>query len=461
MKNSFRTISLVILCALSIFLTNCTDPLEVGANLLDEDRAQVGFTDTLTLKARTVRGDTVRAFSPGVGAISNFLFGRTENPYFGITEAAFYIEPLLLRDLGGIPVEFATDPTMAFIDSVVLVLPLDSSGIYGRVNGNFGIEVYEVMEAITPQEDEDGAVSFYSNASFATLPTPLASTSFRPNYVDSVFVKKEISFATLDTVDLRVPHVRVRLDDSFGQRFIRNDTSVYVSDSTLLDHFKGLYVKPTGVAPGIIDFDLNRSWPGIYFYYRLRGDTLVYNLELGSIGRRVSQYNHIYDGYAVGDVLDTPNTPDSLLFLQGLQGLMVAFEVPGLADFSNKVINKAELELKVAVPDDYDIAANPVVDQIIALRKNDDGQFVAINDVSILPNDLGLYFGGQPEEQEDGSLLYTLNLSIHTQYLIDGSEPATVYLAVLPRPGNASQVILRGPASLEHPPVLKVSFTDL
>ena len=458
MKNSFRTSLLVVCSALSLLLTNCTDPLEVGAELLDEDRANVGFTDTLKLQVRTEPADSVRAFSPGVGAISRFLFGRTENDYFGITEAALYFEPLLLRDLGGNPVDFITDPA-AILDSVVLVLPIDSSGIYGYVDGQFGVEVYEVTEAMEPVE-VDGSLSFFSNVSFETNPMPLAATTFFPDYRDSVFVKKEVDFATLDTVDLRRPHVRVRLDDAFGQRFLQQDTSVYQNDSTLLDFFKGLYVKPTGVSPGIMNFSMNRSWAGVYFYYRIADDTLSYSLEAGSIGRRISQYKHTYDGYVAGDYVNNPLANDSLMFIEGLQGLRLAIEVPGLQAFSDKVINKAELELTVAVPEDYNIFQFPLPEQIIALRENEDGDLEAIGDVTVLPNDLEIYFGGQPEE-EDGRRLYRFNLSIHTQYIINGSEPQTIYLQILPRAGNASRAIFKGPGAIVDPPLLKLSFTEL
>ncbi len=458
MKNSFRASLLVVCSALSLLLTNCTDPLEVGADLLAEDRASVGFSDTLKLVARTEPADSVPAFSPGVGAISSFLFGRTENTYFGITECGLYFEPLLLRDLGGNPVEFITDPA-AILDSVVLVLPIDSSGIYGTIAGEFGVEVFEVTEAMEPTE-VDGALAFYSNVSYDVNPMPIASTTFRPDVGDSIFVKEQIDFTTLDTVDLKRPHVRIHLDDAFGERFLQQDTSVYTNDSTLLDFFKGIYVKPTGVSPGIMNFAMNRSWPGIYFYYRLNGDTLTYNLEAGSIGRRISQYNHSYETYVAGEFINDPLTNDSLMFLQGLQGLRIAFEIPGLQDFDNKVINKAELELTVEVPEDYNIFQFPVAEQIIVLRENSDGRLEAIGDVTVLPNDLDIYFGGQPEE-EDGRRLYRFNISIHTQYVIDGSEPETLYLQILPRAGNASQVIFKGPGATTNPPLLKLSFTEL
>ncbi len=461
MKNSFRTGLLVVLSALSLLLTNCTDPLEVGADLLNEDRAQVGFTDTVKLVARTEVSDSVRAFFPGVGAISSFLFGRTENPYFGITQSGLYFEPLLLRDLGGNILQFLDGGRVPELDSVVLVLPIDSSGIYGSLVGDFGVEVYEVIESMEPI-DVNGTLSFFSNVEFAINPTPIASATFRPNFQDSVFVKKQRDLTTGDSIDQRAPHVRIRLDDVFGERFLEQDTMTYSSDSLFLEFFKGLYVKPTGVSPGLMNFTMSRTWPGIYFYYREGPDTLTYNFEVGSIGRRISQYKHDYDSYIVGDFINDPLANDSLMFLQGLQGLRIAFEMPGIQDLTEKVINKAELELTVEVPAGYDIQRNFLPDQIAAFVETDEGNLAVIDDVAILPNDLDVYFGGQPIEEEDTSRrLYTLNISIHSQYIINGTEPQTLYLQILPRASNASQVIFKGPGAVENPPLLKLSFTDL
>jgi hypothetical protein len=459
MKNNFWA-SVVASCGvLFLFFPSCSDPLNVGAELLDEDLASVGFTDTFQLKFRTEIGDSVRAFSPTSSSISTFLFGRTQDNYFGTTEAAIYLQPLLLRDQGDNFIRF-NQGRFSVLDSVVLVLPIDSAGIYGMVDGDFGVEVYEVNEPIDVAPDQNGAINFYSNVVFNTNPTPLAATTFRPAYRDTVFVKRVINFS--DTTTIRRPHVRIRLDNSFGQRFLEQDTSVFVNDSTLLDFFKGLYIKPVGTSAGLMNFTANNSYTGIYFYYRNGTDTLTYNLEVGGIGRRISQYKHDYTGSVAGTYIANPSTQDSLIFLQGMQGLLMAFEVPTLKNLPNRVINKAELELHVAALPDYDLTFMPPPLQVVALKKDNNGNLTLIRDVTILINDLGFYFGGQPVKQADGSYIYTFNLSIHTQYLIDGSEPDTVYLSVFPaRAGNAARVIFKGPGALENPPILKISFTDL
>lgn len=461
MKNIFPVALLAFCTAFLLFVSSCTDPLDVGTELLTEDRAAVGFTDTLKIQARTTIADSVRVYSSDRIVMNDFLFGNTSDPYFGETKAGIYMQPLLSRntDAGGNFIEFKISD-QSIIDSIILILPLDSSAIIGDIAGLFGIDVFEVIEPISVEENDDGEEAYFSNISFDTNPTPLASTTFVPSF-DSVFVKDVINTISDDTIKLIRPHVRIALDPALGQRLLDMDTLTFEKDSSFLEAFKGLYLEPTGTSAGLLDFRLNNVWAGMYIYYRDQNDTLSYSFELGFAGKRISQYTHTYTGSVVGDFLDDNEQGDSLLFMQGMQGLLIEFEIPGLATFQNKVINKAELEFTVATFEDYDLDAYPPIKQIIALKRNDEGQLVTISDVSLFSNELSFYFKGQPVKQDDGSTTYTLNLSVHSQFLLDGTEPETIYLAISPRVGNANRVILKGAGSETTPAVLKVSFTDI
>ncbi|MEZ4985005.1 MAG: hypothetical protein R2795_08220 [Saprospiraceae bacterium] len=150
---------------------------------------------------------------------------------------------------------------------------------------------------------------------------------------------------------------------------------------------------------------------------------------------------------------------DSLLFIQGMEGLQTAITIPGLADYAGRVVNKAELELHVAALPEEDLSYFPPLAQIIAMYKNDEGQLVTIQDVSI-STALNFYFGGQPRVQEDGSYVYKINLSLHLQDVIDGKVDPVIYLVPFPRAGNAQRVILKGYGATDRPPVLNVNFTD-
>ena len=46
--------------AVVLLLAACTDPTIVGGSLLDQDKADVGFNDTLTIRATTITNDSIR-----------------------------------------------------------------------------------------------------------------------------------------------------------------------------------------------------------------------------------------------------------------------------------------------------------------------------------------------------------------------------------------------------------------
>lgn len=215
MKNSFWIILLVV-CSIFFFLfINCIDLLEVGVELLDEDCVSVGFIDMLKLVVCIEIVDFFFVFFFGVGVIFDFFFGCIESDYFGIIEVVVYFEFFLLCDLGGNFVEFFIDFIMVFLDLVVLVFFIDFNGIYGFVNGQFGVEVYEVMEVIELIE-VDGSFVFFFNVFFDVNLVLIVLISFCFNYIDFVFVKKQIDFIMLDIVDLNRLQVCICLDDVWG-----------------------------------------------------------------------------------------------------------------------------------------------------------------------------------------------------------------------------------------------------
>lgn len=458
------------LAILFFSLQNCTDPLQVGSELLDEDRASVGFTDTFELKMRTVIGDSVpvlRFFEIGETfnqfGFNNYLLGRTEDQFFGTTDCSFYFEPRVLRD--DVFGDIIVPPFVRFpvVDSAFLIMPLDSAGSYGRLDGPYTVEVYEVTEPLLTDIMDDSTRVYYSNTTFATGAL-IGSTTFTPDFQDTMTIRPARSPSSQDTFDLRFPHLRVPLDLAWAQNFIEQDTSTFSSDEALLDFFKGVYVKAGAPTEGLLSFALNKGLfeatfgiSGVYFYYRSGDDTLSYNLQVRNLGRRISNYRHDYSGSLAGAAIEDP-TQDSLLFIQGLQGTVIALELPNVQNFTGKIINQAELELTVAAFPEYDTDFNRLVDQIVIYYLDEDGDEVEIADVD---RQFGLdNFGGRLVE-EDGQQFYTFNIGIHTQFLIDGSVPETLYLRTQTKGGNPARVIFKGPGAIENRAILKVSFTDL
>ncbi|MEM1215940.1 MAG: DUF4270 family protein [Bacteroidota bacterium] len=478
MNSMLRGLLAVIVVTLIFSLQNCTDPLDVGADLLDEDRASVGFTDTFDLALRTVVGDSVLTLiaplsetQNDIYSMSNFLVGRTEDPYFGTTEASIYFEPRLLRsdlDEGLLPVEnFGSN---SVIDSVVLILPYDSTGSYGRLDMPFTLEAYEVTERIiAPSLDSDStAYLFYSDVSLQTGAL-LGSKTFVPDFQDTVFIREAIVSAGTDTVAIRFPHLRIPLDPSLGQFILSQDTSIMSpasgSDEPFLDFFNGIHVKASSPTQGLLSFAMLKglfsnaqSVAGIQFYYRTGLDTLNYRLEVRNAGLCVNTYQHDYTGSFAGAAIDDPSM-DELLFLQGLAGTYIALELPNVKNFTGRIINQAQLELTIADVPGYDTDFNRLIDQIRIFYFDEDGNQVQIEDVDRQFEFQN--FGGRLVELDDGREVYRMNIGIHTQFLIDGSVPETLYLRPNVRAGNPARVIFRGPGAAENRAVLKVSYTDL
>jgi hypothetical protein len=465
----YRSFSLLLGLCLSLLLTNCTDPIDIGAELLDEDRASVGYTDTVSVRATTVIGDTIFSYFPRQQAA--FYFGREVNPVFGVTEASLYLEPLLhilptSLDLIPVPENFAS----ATVDSVYLVLPLDSSGVYGDIYASmFGLEVYELAEALEGDVDD----RFFSDASFANTGNLLGSTTFTPAY-DTSLVGTVIDFVEEDTFRLFAPHLRVPLDLSFGQQLLGLGPEVYQADTVanaqaaFNEAFKGLFLKPSADTEGLIDFDLTRSWAGIYLYYTVEDTSYTYKYDFTFTssdlsGDRVSSYQHDYSGALAAPFIGEQPGEDSLAFIQGLQGLFLKVEFPNLADFRGKVINQATLEIPIAEPLDYDYAIFPRAPQLVAMTQDSTGAFRFISEITGL-GDPRTFFGGFPVEQDDGSWRYNANLSVHLQYILDQTEPESIYFTVLHQasdfPRSADRVILKGPGAASRPMLLKLSFTN-
>ena len=121
MKKLFKVFFPFLVGALLIH--SCTDPTLIGSELLDEDRVNIDFTDTLSIKAKTVLADSVRTYSAITSdQLSVYLYGNMKDPVMGTARSDIYLQ---LRP------EFSKpDFTTATIDSIILILPYDTSNVY-------------------------------------------------------------------------------------------------------------------------------------------------------------------------------------------------------------------------------------------------------------------------------------------------------------------------------------------
>ena len=422
---------LLVLAGL-LWTSSCQDPITLGADLLDEDRANVGFTDTLQVRARSLPGDPVRTYAPQlINQLRSYLFGDFVDPVFGRSRSEIYVQ---LR-----PERFSPDFSNSVLDSVVLVLPYDTTGLYGQLQGTtFGMEVLELAEPMNRNE------AYLSDRSFATEATPLLKTDFVPSF-DSITVVEYISATVQDTV--RFPHLRLHLDEQFGQQLLHLDTTIWETDTTWLDYFQGLHLRPATSTPGLISFALNAPAyrGGIYLYFTQNDTTKrQFQLEIDEFSTRMTHYDHDYKDAAPEMAIGNYEAGDSILYVQGMAGLNAEIELVGLEELDPIIVNKAQLQISL-----HELSQEnpffPPAERMMLFTRLEDGSLRVIDDALIAasaPGGLTGAFGGVLDEDTD---TYTMNISAYFQEALSSVEPRPLILTVFPKTGTTELILQENP----------------
>lgn len=444
------------------FLLACNDPTFVGADLVEEDAINVEFTDKIAVRTSTVRSDSALVYGPVTTnsdeRLRTYLVGNFQDPYFGRTSAEIYAQ---------VGIQFAK-PNFSnlTLDSIVLVLPYDTSATYGITNQNYRFEVLRVTEQMNAQG------RYYSDQTFMTDPTPLGSieTTLQPLKVDSILYYNTSG----SPVKRGVRQLRIPLTDAFAQELIGLDTAVYSTDSTFTNYLAGVNIRTTTTNAGIVGFNLlstiSSSDPGGIFLYYHKGDTLrqfVYPFSsVNSQRAKVVHLEHDYTNAPVQPFIGDLDLGDSLVFIQAAAGLNAKVDFPDLSDYQGLVVNKAVLEFTVADLSTDGADVYPPLQQLVGLYRGSSGSLFVLPEITnaiLNAKDFARSFGGTVTRTKDGTgWLYRINISTHFQNMLDGIVPATIYLQAYPSAERASRVGLYGGGTAEATrPKLQLTFTRL
>ena len=428
-------------------LPACQDPITLGSDLLDEDQAKIGFADTIKTRSTTVLSDSVRTYSPVLAAqFVSYFFGNMDDPLFGKSASTIYAQVRLEQ--------IKPDFFNTVLDSIVLVLPYDTVNTYGVLEGeNFGLEVFRLREDI-PRDQE-----YYSNASAAAGIAPVGSLQFVPSF-DSIPVVQYNANNSIDTV--RFPHLRVPLDDQLGWQLLNLDTLYYQADSSFLDYFKGLQVKPVNTTRGLLSFALNEPTyrGGIYLYYT-KDDTLKrqFRFPINQGSTRFLNYGNDYAGSEVEKFIDNAGLGDSLVFVQGMNGLNVEVEMPDIEAYKGVIINKAELVVTLAdLPGNGE--AYPAVDQLILSTYDEDGRLAIIEGVARATQvgELVGAFGGLLDDQTN---TYVMSISSYFQRLLEGEVSNKLVITPFPKAEVPGRAVFYGAQNQAGSIKVQIAFTRL
>ncbi len=449
---------LVLAVCCVVFMVACTDPTLVGEELLEGDKVQPGFTDTISITAYTNPVDSFRTYNSSLASqLEKYFVGDFTDPVFGKTKASTVIQARMQRNPTFFTLNPPSFPSDAIVDSIVLVLPYDSDNFYGDLNQIYSVEVSELAEGFARED------TYYSNAPIPAVAGSLASHSFRPSPNDSTETIN-YAFSVADTVSFS--HVRIPLPTSLGEQIVNLDSTFFQSDSAFLSFLPGLVISPISQNDGFISFNLspviNENRGGIYVYFRGQSDGVLNQYQFGfnEFSGRYANIETEFSGSVVEPYLGE-GKGDSLLFVQGCLGTEARIQFPHITTMKGLIVNEAILEIALvdfpgAMTDIYD-----PIEQLILSRETADGEIILIDDFILTPSDLIPFsFGGDLEDGPNGEAgLYSMNISTHLQRMIDGDEVNELILSVFRRGDNPTRSIIAGGDHPTFPIKLNITFT--
>jgi Domain of unknown function (DUF4270) len=305
---------------------------ELGSGLIPAVDNITTFDTTITIEAYNdtfgLAGDdslrVIRTDEHFLGLINN-------DPIFGKTDARLFLE---LKP-PSYPYSFLNKPDSLNIDSVVLILDYKDS--YGDTMVPQTVNVYELDQSNNFTSDS----AYLIRRNDLTYSNLLGSKTFLPATLD------DSVFARMDTTRNQL---RIRLDDSFGDRLLHYDSAgTYSSDSAFRSKFKGFALQSMNTGNAVMGFNLNGVNTKLAIYYRddngnsPKEDTAIAYFSFTSSSAEanyVQRFNYAGTpvAAAVGGAL-----PDPLVYIQNSPGTFAILKIPGLASLSNRVVHRAEL----------------------------------------------------------------------------------------------------------------------
>lgn len=334
--------------------------------------------------------------------------------------------------------------------------------MYGDTTTMQSLKVYELVEDIyidTTGTTRTGDYPYYQDVDLKALasPTPIGELDYYPVFrLDST------------ETDTLIQELAIKLDNSLAERLIQADSLDMVNNDAFVNFFKGLYIESQDISNGgaLMSLYTLATGSNLTMHYTKVTDTLVtdslqFIYRINANSARITSFRHDYSTTEFADQLvEHPESPDSLIYLQTTGGLRAKLDIPTLDNWrdsvsgdSNIIINKASLVFQVdTVASDYRQYRIPA--GLILTGIDEEGE-------EYLPADFSLsssLYGGR---YNPTNATYTFNITHHLQNIInDKVDNYGFYLAPSFRNEKARRVVLKGASS--HAGIrLEVTYTKL
>jgi hypothetical protein len=271
-----------------------------------------------------------------LGVIQNDpIFGRlAANVYFNVSPATFTY-PFINKD------------SIKQVDSVVLSMAF--TGIYGDSMSTQTFGVYELQNDPRFQDSVNGYLIRNEGIKLGSLLK--THTQDYDRLSDQYVIMKG-----KDTQQIK-NQMRIRLDNSFGLRFINYDTSVYKNDTTFKTAFPGFGILPQGGSQNALAyFNLaNAENTKLTIYYRAKSFNGVADSAFATTFtfrnyRNLNKIERTISGSEFGTAINNGSASDNKLYIATSPGSYATIKIPGLQALSNRVIHRAELIATTVTP---------------------------------------------------------------------------------------------------------------
>ena len=419
-KDNMRKVHLLsALFFLGLIVNSCKKEGELTPEF-EENNASVYFHDTNTIKSFTVKDDSILT-----SKTTRSLIGIYHDSVFGEVKSSFFSRLSMV----GTNLNFGA-PSVLRVDSVVFALKY--SQYYGTQDAQ-NIELFELTEDM----NDDG--SYYSNDSIAFSSSPIGNTTFTPT-LDSTYISGQ-AFP---------PLLRIRVDNSIGQRFLNESgQSTFTSQENFKAFFKGIHVKVTSLnnnntARGAITyFEPTSVVSGLYVYYSdFSSGSPVSKIERWAIAtddQRFTKFEHNYSGSVVQSVLDGSSNDGSVTYSQAMAGVKTLIKIPFVKNLTEvlerPIINQAEIVIP-AVQSTINQYGYPAKMILIAADSSGSGG-VFLPDFFVSE----AYYGGVYDETTKD---YRFNITRHIHNVVNKNRADYgLYLLVSGTSVSAGRVIIK------------------
>ena len=400
----------VIITFISIFLTliiGCSNEDDIiGKDLIDSDLYDVNSisfpNENYNILSYSIKEDSI-------SARGNYsLLGVTNDPYFGKSEASFYMQILLPSN------NIEINSLEGTNYSLELSLPYHDS--YGDTLHNIEASVYEINENIG---SSDTISEVFSTQDFDFNPNQIATKTFNSNEISDSIQWGDETVSPRLIIDLS--------EGDLINNLINADMS---SNETFVETFKGLYINSNITEnTGCITY-FNTSSPNCFLrlsYTDINQELQVIDFPVGGSSNRLNNFNHDYSNSVVNDFLETGDPLDSIIYLQSMGGICTEINLNFLEHFSDSgyVVSNAILNLPVYQDNTNELFYPPGY-LVLTDFNNED---MAIEGV----------VGGIYNSSDDK---YTFVLTDHIQKIISQNHNSILRLYVGGKNSNAERLLI-------------------